>query len=87
MDLSKQASLNKGEKMEIAIFTSRSRKITKHLNFCIGGQKIVPVDSVKYLGLTLQSDPCWKTHLTSLEKTKHYKLIYFINIDIQIKNK
>ena len=34
----------------------------------ISGQKIVPVDSVKYLGLTLQSDLQWKTHLTSLEK-------------------
>ena len=43
-------------KTKIVIFKSRNRKITKHLNFRISGQKIVPVDSVKYLGLTLQSD-------------------------------
>ena len=52
----------------IVIFKSRNRKIAKHLNFRISGQKIVPVDSVKYLELTLQSDLHWKTHLTSLEK-------------------
>ena len=55
-------------KTKIVIFKSRDRKITKHLNFCISGQKIVPVDLFKYLGLTLQSDLHWKTHLTSLEK-------------------
>ena len=43
-------------KTKIVIFKSRNTKITKHLNFRISGQKIVPVDSVKYLGLTLQSD-------------------------------
>ena len=59
--------LNTG-KPKIVIFKSRNRKITKHLHFRISGQKIVPVDSVKYLGLTLQSDLHWKTHLTSLEK-------------------
>ena len=51
-------SLNTG-KTKIVIFKSRNRKITKHLNFHISGQKIVPVDSVKYLGLTLQSDLHW----------------------------
>ena len=38
-------SLNTG-KTKTVIFKSRNRKISKHLNFCIGGQKIVPVDSV-----------------------------------------
>ena len=52
----------------MVIFKSRKRKITKHLNFRISGQNIVSVDSVKYLGLALQSDIHWKTHLTSLEK-------------------
>ena len=35
-------SLNTG-KTKIAIFKSRNRKISKHLNFSISGQKIVPV--------------------------------------------
>ena len=60
-------SLNTG-KTKIAIFKLRNRKTTKHLNFLISGQKIVPVDTVKYLRLTLQSDIHWKTHLTSLER-------------------
>ena len=60
-------SLNTG-KTKIVIFKSRNMKVTKHVNFHISEQKIVPVDSVKYLGLTLQSDLHWKTHLTSLEK-------------------
>ena len=38
------------EKTKIVIFKSRNRKITKHLNFRISGQKIVAVDSVKHLG-------------------------------------
>ena len=47
-------SLNTG-KTKIVIFKSGNRKVTKHLNFHISEQKIVPIDSVKYLGLTLQS--------------------------------
>ena len=35
------------EKAKIVIFKSRNRKITKHLDFRISGQKILPVDSVK----------------------------------------
>ena len=66
MDPSKQ-SLNTG-KSKIVIFKSRNRKITKHLNFRISGQKIVSVELVKYLRFTLQSDVHWKTRLTSLEK-------------------
>ena len=36
-------------KTKTVTFKSRNTKITKHLNFFISGQKIVPVDSVKYL--------------------------------------
>ena len=70
--------LNTG-KTEIFIFKSRNRKITKHF---INGQKIVPVDSVKYLGLTLQSDLHWKIHLTSLEK----KLSRSIDLLLKIRH-
>ena len=47
--------LNTG-KTKTSLFKSRNEKITKHFNFCIDGQKIVPVDSVKYLELTQQGD-------------------------------
>ena len=40
-----QKSSNAGKTM-ITIFKSRNRKITKHLNFHISGQKIVPFDSL-----------------------------------------
>ena len=72
-------SLNKG-KTKIVIFKSRNRKTTKHLNFRISGQKIVPVDTVKYLRLTLQSDLHWKTHLASLEKKLSRSIGLFSNI-------
>ena len=48
-------SLTTGKKKTV-ILKNRNRKLTKHLNFYISVQKIVPVYSVKYLGLTLQSD-------------------------------
>ena len=59
MDLSKYRKILKSldtGKTKIVIFKSRNRKITKHPNFCISGQKIVPGDSFKYLGLTQESD-------------------------------
>ena len=52
---------------EKKVISKSNRKITKHLNLRITGQKIVPVDSWD-LGLTIQSDLRRKTHLTSLEK-------------------
>ena len=46
-------SLN-ASKTEIVLFKSKNKsKITKHLNFRISGQKIIPVSKVKYLGILL----------------------------------
>ena len=77
--------INSG-KTKIVIFKSRDRKITKHLNFCISGQKIVPVDLFKYLGLTLQGDLHWKTHLTSLEKKQVRSIGLFSKIRHYVPN-
>ena len=60
-------SLN-ADKTEIIIFKSKSKHITKHLNFRIDGKKIIPKTSVKYLGLYLQDDLHWNTHLNLLIK-------------------
>ena len=38
-------------KTEIVIFKSHSKQITKHLNFCLNGQKIIPKNHTKYLGI------------------------------------
>ena len=41
-------------KTEIVLFKSKNKsKVTKHLNFRISGQKIIPVSKVKYLGILL----------------------------------
>ena len=55
-------------KTELVIFKSRNKTITKNLNFRISGQKIQPTSQVKYLGVTLQDDLHWATHLGNLRK-------------------
>ena len=55
-------------KTDLVIFKSRNKKITKHLNFRISGQKIQPTSQVKYLGVTLQDDLHWATQLGNLRK-------------------
>ena len=46
-------------KTELLIFKSKNKIITKHLNFCISGQKIKPSSQVKYLGVILQDGLYW----------------------------
>ena len=53
-------------KTELIIFKPKNKIITKHLNFCISGQKIKPSSQVKYLGIILQDDLHWNLHLTKL---------------------
>ena len=78
----KKLSLNTS-KTDLIIFKSRNKKNTKHLNFRISGQKIQPTSQVKYLGVTLQDDLHWATHLGNprkklshsiglLSKIRHY---------------
>ena len=55
-------------KTERVIFQPKNKIITKHLNFRISGQKIKPSLQVKYLGIILQDDLHWNSHLTKLRK-------------------
>ena len=55
-------------KTELVIFKPKNKIITKHFNFRISGQKIKPSSQVKYLGIILQDDLHWNTHLTKLRK-------------------
>ena len=59
--------LNSG-KTEIVIFKPKTKEISKTLNFRVSGQKIKPKNSVKYLGLLLQDDLSWDTHINTLLK-------------------
>ena len=55
-------------KTKLVIFKPKNKIITKHLNFRISGQKIKPSLQVKYLGIILQDDLHWNSHLTKLRK-------------------
>ena len=55
-------------KTEFVIFQSKNKIITKHLDFRISGQKLKPSSQVKYLGIMLQDDLHWNSHLTKLRK-------------------
>ena len=55
-------------KTELLIFKPKNKITTKHLNFCISGQKIKPSFQVKYLEIILQDDLHWNSHLTTLRK-------------------
>ena len=51
----------KVSKSELIIFKSHSKQITKHLNFRLSGQKIIPKNHTKYLGIVVDE------HLTCTE--------------------
>ena len=54
------------------LFKPRNEKITKHLT----DQKIKQSSKVRYLGVILQDDLHWNTHLTSLERKSVVALVY-----------
>ena len=47
---------------EIITFCVKNKRITKHLNFRISGQKVEPCTKVKYFGLILQEYLEWNTN-------------------------
>ena len=59
-------SLNLG-KMELILFRSKNKKITKIMNFRISGQKINIICKTKYLGLILDEHLTLKYHLENLK--------------------
>ena len=72
-------SLNTG-KTELVIFKSKNKIITKHLNFHISGQKIKASSQVKYLGIILQDDLHWNSHLTKLIKKQSRSVDLFSKV-------
>ena len=55
-------------KTEIIIFKAKNKKITKHLNFRLSGQKIHIKNNAKYLGITIQDNLGWEIHVNNLLK-------------------
>ena len=56
------------DKTNFVIFHSQQRKITDHIVLRIGRKKIKQESSVKFLGVLLDSNLSWKSHLTELSK-------------------
>jgi hypothetical protein len=62
---SNKLSLN-SKKTEIIIFKSIQTKINKYLNFRLSGQKLNLVNSIKYLGIKIDSNLSFTSHLQDL---------------------
>ena len=76
-------------KTELVIFKSKTKIITKHLHFCLSVQKIKPSSQLKYLGIILQDNLHWNSHLTKpwtklshsiglLSKVRYYVPKYYL---------
>ena len=77
-------------KTNFVLFHSNRLKPYKSLNLKIDGVSIQEVSSVKYLGVTFDSNLTWKNHVNELclklSKTVGIfsKLRYYVNVDILI---
>ena len=67
-------------KTEIIIFKAETKKITKHLNFRLSGQKIHIKNNFKYLGITIQDDLGWETHVNNLLKKLRRSVAILSNV-------
>ena len=77
-------------KTNLVLFHSKRLKPYKSLNLKIDGVNIQEVSTVKYLGVTFDSNLTWKNHVNELclklSKTVGIfsKLRYYVNVDILI---
>ena len=55
-------------KTEIVTFKSHSKQITKHLNFCLSSQKIIPKNHTKYLGIIIDEHLIFKEYMAQLSQ-------------------
>ena len=75
-------------KTNFVLFHSKRLKPYKSLNLKIDGVNIQEVSTVKYLGVTFDSNLTWKNHVNELclklSKTEGVfsKLRYYVNVDI-----
>ena len=58
----------KVSKSEIIIFKSHSKQTTKHLNFRLSGQKIIPKNHTKYLGIVVDEHLTCTEHMAQLRQ-------------------
>ena len=78
------------KKTELIIFGSRQKIITKHLNFRLGGQKLIPAKQVQYLGVIIDEHLTWQSYFFHLmQKLSRAtgilaKLRHYVNYDTLI---
>jgi hypothetical protein len=60
-------SLNEG-KTELIFFHSKRNIPQSEVSIKLNGKKLVPVDSVKYLGMYIDKHLCWDTHIIHLSQ-------------------
>ena len=66
-------------KTEIIIFKSHSKQITKHLNFRLSGQKIIPKNHTKYLGIIIDEHLTFKEYMAQLTQKLKACVHYFLS--------
>ena len=54
------------KKTELILFKSKNANLTKHLNFRVSGQKILPVKTIKYLGIKFDEHLSFLPHMQDL---------------------
>ena len=62
------------DKTNVILVSSRAKQVRKELNVNLKGTKLKQVDSVRYLGLTIDSKLTWDNHVKHLCKNLSYKV-------------
>ena len=80
---SNRLALN-NDKTNFVIFHSSTHKLTEHIVLKIGKKKIKHENHVRFLGVLLDSNLSWRTHLNELSKNYLGQLVYFIKSDTML---
>jgi hypothetical protein len=74
-------------KTELVIFKSNKKKIYKNMNFRLSGKKIEPVNSIKYLGIKIDSNLSFLSHCKDIARKLSRsngmlsKIRHFVNLE------
>lgn len=71
-------------KTEVIILWSKNKVFTKHLNFCISGQKILSLTQTKYQQISVDENLKFKRHTNNKYWDKHIYIYFFLYVKIKI---
>ena len=75
------------KKTEMVIFKSKQKKLEGDLKIKLCGKRLYPTESVKYLGVKIDTNLTWQHHINHLFKIRKYislkilRYIYFATFD------